>query len=405
MRIPRPGANRGVRPMAVPTAPLPEGIGSDEVLAPSATGWVVERHLPEGAGMPGTGVRHEPTTVRPIGTSNPLAVAIARADLWPAAAIAFLLRGGVVLLLLPIVVIPSTVGIATFVGPTSVTPGGLAPGLLRLAAAGSAILATWVVLGGLVGAAAEALLVREMANGSRRRPLTLGLAAQIWLARATTALPVVFALGWGLPRLAAAGYVELTRPSDTAVALPIRVVAAAPETLVVSALAWLVASGLGAIAVRRIVLVGEPTFEAVWRAVVVLVRSPLPTGRTLVAGAVGSLLVLAPALALVRVLWLATADALTAGTVPLAAVLSLAFVGAWVLALGGAALAAASHGAAWSALAVPGSLPVPGVVVEPVPSASAPVVLGGGLPATGGVLAGPMMATLAATLEGEPTEP
>ena len=42
-----------------------------------------------------------------------------RPALWIVALCGFLARGGIVLLVLPMIPLPSTVGMATFVGPTS----------------------------------------------------------------------------------------------------------------------------------------------------------------------------------------------------------------------------------------------------------------------------------------------
>ena len=51
----------------------------------------------------------------------------ARPGLWPVALAGFLARGGIVLFVAPVVVAPSLVALATFIGPASITPTGRRP--------------------------------------------------------------------------------------------------------------------------------------------------------------------------------------------------------------------------------------------------------------------------------------
>lgn len=330
-----------------------------------------------------------------------------------------LLRGGVVLLALPFVVLPSSVGIATFVGPASITPTGPAPALLALGAAAAGLLLAWLAVSGLVAALLETVLVRleradrdpvpagrgagpdvgpePLAEPGRSpflqaRPAGSGplppdraprgrgplrIAASILVARAIAALPIVLALGWAVPRLGVATYVELTRPADPALALPIRVVAAAPEALVVVALAWMVAAALGGLAARRVVLLGDGGPGAVWEALRAILRRPLTGGLLLAAGPVVAVPLLGVPLALARLAWEAVAVALPTHDGVVATLAPVAgFVAAWALALGSLALLATALSRGWTRFVLageerrrPAAIPLPEPALEPVGAA------------------------------------
>ena len=88
---------------------------------------------------------------------------VRRPRLWVYALVAFLARGGIVVLALPIVVAPTFIGLANFVGPASVSAGGPGPRLIALIVAGVAAAAVLVVVGTCVAAAAEVALHRATA--------------------------------------------------------------------------------------------------------------------------------------------------------------------------------------------------------------------------------------------------
>ena len=71
--------------------------------------------------------------------------------LWALGLAGFLARGGIVLFALPIVVLPSVVGLTTFIGPNSVTAAGLAPRFVAIVAITTVVLVGWIVLATLVG--------------------------------------------------------------------------------------------------------------------------------------------------------------------------------------------------------------------------------------------------------------
>src|SRR3954468_8765516 len=88
-------------------------------------------------------------------------VVLAPPVMWPVALAGFLARGGIFALLLPIVVLPTPSGIADVVAPAliSFAFGLVSPAFIALIAAAGAFIAAWVLIGGAVGAWADAELI------------------------------------------------------------------------------------------------------------------------------------------------------------------------------------------------------------------------------------------------------
>ena len=288
---------------------------------------------------------------------------LGRPRLWPLALVAFLLRGGLILYLLPIVVVPSTVGLATFIGPTAITPAGPSGDLVRLVAVAVVAAVAWLVVGGLVAAAAEGALIRQSmladepiadaAIGAERAASAsevtpAGAVARILLVRFVASTPLIVACAWGIPRLVGAAYRELTSPVETAAPLPLRVLSDVPEVLVAVFAGWLFAQTVGGLAVRRIVLFGERGPEATFMAVRHVVRHPVATAASTALLLGGSSLLVVPGLVAAAIVWERLGRALVGdvGILPVLP-LTLLFVGVWIcgLALAGAA-------AAWRSVAM-----------------------------------------------------
>ena len=146
--------------------------------------------------------------------------------LWVVALGGFLARGGIVLFLLPMAPLPSTVGLATLVGPTSVTAAGLTPdSIVRLVVVVTLGVA-WLLAGNAIGAMTDLAVVDAAAPAAdpagrhadpRRiaRLVGLRLAALVPLGVvvAITARPVGDLV-----------YQELILPRDLATPLILRVV-------------------------------------------------------------------------------------------------------------------------------------------------------------------------------------
>ncbi len=280
--------------------------------------------------------------------------ALRRPGLWPFALLAFLLRGGWFLFLLPIVVFPSTVGVSTFVGPLAVTPAGPSDGFLRLVGGVLVALAAWIIVGGLLAAACEAIVVRESlaADVGHRLdsgPGTISIASRVLLARIVATIPLIVVIAWAIPRAVSATYTELILPVDPAVPLPVRVLRDLPDVIAVVVAAWFAVETIGAIAARRVVLSGDGSLEAVLLAIGHLIRHPLASAATAGLTIVGSILLVGPALAVAGLAWDRLAAALPAdGSAVPAVALCIVFVLAWSIGLLLAGASSSWRSVAWT---------------------------------------------------------
>ncbi|HEX8939533.1 MAG TPA: hypothetical protein VF763_05160 [Candidatus Limnocylindrales bacterium] len=234
--------------------------------------------------------------------------ALGRPDLWPLALLGFLVRGGLLLFLLPIVELPSPVGIASFVGLHVLTIGGdPTPGLVVAAAALVLGLVGWLLLGGLLAAALEARLVRSTlaAEDSAAEPPGPGLdlAVRLLAVRLVALLPLALALGWWIVRIVDVAYRELTVPLDLATPVAVRALADAADADAAVLVTWLLAEAWGALAVRRILLDSQAIRAALVGALGDLLRRPISSLATLGLAVLGSAILVAPPLVGAWIAW------------------------------------------------------------------------------------------------------
>jgi hypothetical protein len=287
-------------------------------------------------------------------------VTLGRPATWPLALAAFLVRGGLILVLAPIVVIPSAVGLANVLAPAITTIVFTGDGVAIAILVGSAAVATlgWLLLGGLIGARAEAELIGIVATDDEIAPDPdprtvhtggLGLAGRILAARLIAFIPLAIALGWGSTRLVSVAYRELTVPSGTTTPLVVRVATGAPDALLAIALTWLVGGMAGSVAARRVVLGHEGPARAVLLGIGRLLRHPL---RSLVVEGLPLLALVAvvvPSAAAAATVWEALRAALGTGAgAVLSIVVLLLFVVLWVGGLVLIGAVSAWRAAAWT---------------------------------------------------------
>jgi len=270
-----------------------------------------------------------------------------RPRLWAYALVAFLARGGIVALAAPMIVLPTLIGIANFVGVTSVTASGPTPRLVALGVVAAVVAGMLAVSGTLVAAAAETALHRETAHGRGEAPPRRAV-ARVAAIRLVLLVPVVAAAALALPAWAAVAYRELTLPSDVATPLVLRILSGAPISSCLVAISWLACEMVGGFAARRAVLLGAPVPRALGAGLLDSVRRP---GRTALdaAAAIGvSVALLVPAAWAIAAAWDAARPALVdgAGVLPMVA-------GALLLAAAfGAGLVVSAGAAAWRAALV-----------------------------------------------------
>ena len=200
------------------------------------------------------------------------------------ALVGFLIRGGIVLIALPSVVLPSVIGIAGATGVDYISISGEPTQWLVEVVLGASVAAVvWLTVAGLVGSLVDVWLV-DMALDARR-PATRGrlplprmaLLVRLLAIRMICLVPLAIALVWAAGQIFSATYDELTTPTNLATPLPLRVIFAATSAVTVVAAAWLVAETIAAIAIRRQILAGHGIWRSLGGAAWQLVRRPVST--------------------------------------------------------------------------------------------------------------------------------
>lgn len=186
-----------------------------------------------------------------------LLAALSRPAWWAMALAAFLVRGGFLLLLLPIVRLPTPAGLANEIGPTLVgfVFGGASAGFIVLVATISAVLLLWLVLGGLAGATLDLALAREVAADEELGGVAPPIGGGPWRAVAARLLahvPTAVVLVLGSVRLVEEGYQELIRPGDPAIPIALRIALRIPDVVGALVVAWLAGETVGGLAVRHL---------------------------------------------------------------------------------------------------------------------------------------------------------
>jgi hypothetical protein len=228
----------------------------------------------------------------------------------------FLARGGLVAFLLPIVALPTAIGIANFIGGTALTGSGASDGLIRLIVAVVALVVGSLAVGAVLGAIADVLLAREaIAAATAFRD---GLVTEPGRARAMAAAVAA-------TRLVAAGYHQLILPDDLTLPLAVRILLEALDAAVVVLVVWLVAEWVGGAAARQVIVGRRSAGAAFAVAIAGIIRRPLTGLATYGLGVVGLAVAAGPALLVAAVLW-SRLQALLADDVPALLLLPATFV-------------------------------------------------------------------------------
>lgn len=299
------------------------------------------------------------------GLVGALLVTLATPTTWPLALGTFLVRGGIVLVALPILVLPTPAGLGTALAPSiSSIAFGTFP--LAVAVVIGAIVAgvvTWLVAGGWAAALLEAEGTRIVASdedvGGPRGPVVAApggrVAGRILVVRLLACLPLGVVLAIGSIRLVFVTYHELTGPLDVTTPIVLRVLRAAPEVVVAVGLAWMLSEVIGATASREITLRGVRAGHALRHAIATLIRQPVkPVIDFVVPTTVLWVALLCVDLA-TSATWAAVGSVLGERSDPLAILLAVgAFVGLWVVGLVLISVVCAWRAAVWTLAAVSG---------------------------------------------------
>jgi hypothetical protein len=294
--------------------------------------------------------------------ADALLITLATPATWPLALAAFLLRGGLLLVLLPIVVLPSPVSLANVLGPvlTTVVLSGVPVELAVLVGVMALAAVVWVLGGGLIAAAVEAEGARMVAGRGdgldRGTPSERGISGQaalrILTARLVAHLPTIVVFLWGAARLVSVAYRELTSPSDVVSPIVWRVLRGAPEVILVLVVIWAAGEIIGGLAARRIILGGVDVPRALGQAAGAMIRHPLVAIVGFWVPAIGLALVLVPSALAAAVAWGAVRVAMGTSTNPIGPMLAvLVFVALWTVGVLLIAVTTAWRAAVWSVAA------------------------------------------------------
>ena len=257
-----------------------------------------------------------------------LRMAVSDPGAWPAGMLGFLVRGGLVVLALPILTLPTPVGVATLLGPAVISTGRL-DGPLRSLLVGAGVVLAALLAGALLLAALAQHLVhtRWRLPGARPAGVTVRGLVGVELVAIT---PIVLVVVATMATIVDEVRGELLLPGDLAVPFAARVVVRMVIPLGALAAAIVVAEAIDGSLARRILLPRRRD-PSVWRALMGVVA-------TAVLAWLATLVVLVPGVAVigatweaVRVAWsrLPPAEA-TSPDVILAVVAVVAMIAVWL---------------------------------------------------------------------------
>ena len=288
-------------------------------------------------------------------------VAVGRPTWWFLALATFLLRGGVFLIVLPIVSLPSVLGLSNVLAPIIVplALGRIEPVVVLGPTLIIGVLLGWLILGGrlaagidvaLVGEAAGAALDEGVAGPEAGAPETPRSGSDVgWRVvaiRLVAWLPLAVTLGTGVARVAGVAYAELTRPVDVVTPLVVRVARESVSELSLIVVAWAIGELVGGVATRRVTLTPAGHWRALGWGVRASAAMPLSWLVPWVATTALLFVVIGLILGASAFAWTRAVDSLSNGVIdPLLSMLTLlAFVAVWfaALLLGGAILAVRS---------------------------------------------------------------
>lgn len=244
-------------------------------------------------------------------------LALAKPRWWLLALASFLVRGGILAMVLPIVTLPTPSGVTNAFGPavTGLALGGAGADLIALIAVLVAGATAALIAGSVLGAWLEATLVGEVLedvaaeSGAEVGAGAVGSAEVVARrARATPApawrgaavrliahVPLVLALIWGVPAVIEAGYAELILPRELITPLALRIAGRVPEAVALIVIAWLVGEVVGGLALRRLVR-GDSVAGALGGALGSVARRPFSAIGMLIGTQIAVLALALPAL-------------------------------------------------------------------------------------------------------------
>jgi hypothetical protein len=279
---------------------------------------------------------------------------------WVLGLVGFLVRGGWLIVLAPIVVLPTAVGIANVVAPLveDIAFGRRTDEVITAGAIALSVALVWLIGGGLLAAAAEVECVRQTLVGLGETSPRTTMRHPIWrvfAVRCLTLVPFVVALAWSGFRLTSVGYRELTVPSDVGIPILYRILGGAPDAIMAMLLTWLFAEIAGGLAARTVILEATQVRDALREALRDLRHRPWRLGALASLSAAVLLAVIGVTGLATSTTWDGLRAALGEGDVSIgAAALLVLFVGLFAAGLVILGLVTAWRSAVWTVIAVQG---------------------------------------------------
>ncbi|HTS14207.1 MAG TPA: hypothetical protein VMH24_00960 [Candidatus Sulfotelmatobacter sp.] len=277
--------------------------------------------------------------------------------LWTVGLVGFLARGGWLVILLPMLALPSPVSLSVLIGPDLVDANGLSARVATLLAV-AGVIALVAVFAGLVTATLADIATFQGlldAVGVPARPLTgpgmRGLALQLLMLQLLAAGPLLIAAGLAISAIVVATRAEILLPSDQSLPLLWRIAEVTWPALLAVAATALLAGHLYTVLGRELMArraglaaAAHPGPRGALRdTAAALVRRPARAVGGTLAGWVAGLASVLVAAGCVAVGW-TVAEALILS--PTTATSPLGSVATWIAAAGGTVALAASFGLA-----------------------------------------------------------
>jgi hypothetical protein len=213
-----------------------------------------------------------------------LLAVLGRPAWWLLGLAGFLARGGILLFLLAIITLPSPLAISNVVAPLlmPIVFGGVTPALAALIATAIGSLVAFVLVGALIGAGTEVVLIDDAREAAVEEgvPVVPPLPAGRWLigrvavAHLLAHIPLVIVAALGSIQIVGVAYVELTSPVEVVTPLPLRIVGGAIGPILAIVAAWVIGEIAGGLAARSVVLGGSSVLRSVSRGFGDLVSHP-----------------------------------------------------------------------------------------------------------------------------------
>jgi hypothetical protein len=294
-----------------------------------------------------------------------LLVVLARPEIAAVSLAGFLVRGGLLVVLFPIVVLPTPAGLANVFAPAIVQLyfGHISGDVVALVGGSIAALLAWLVIANLVGARLDVALARDAALDDDGASATgtipwrdtsppiseWGVTWRAFAVRLTAHLPLAIVLAWGAFRIYEATYAELTSPFEVVTPLVVRILNDVPDAIAALVISWILGEAAGGLGVRYLVLGPRSAIGALWRGWFHLIRDPLASLTTLVVTDVVLAGILAFSFAAAGAAWtLVEETAFDGGDATLTVAAALALAAAWLAGLVAIGLATCWRSVSWT---------------------------------------------------------